>query len=141
MRVPDQANSTSETGSATARRPRIRQRLRTPLEARQWRRRVAAWVIGALAFVLIVNALVGEDGYIAIMRAQNEQQELSDAVRKLRNENQRSRQRIDRLKKDPQELEDAARRYLHMSKPGEKVIVVSPKPTPAAPAPSASPSK
>ena len=99
---------------------------------------MAAWVIGGLAFVLVVNALVGENGYIAIMRAQNEQQELSDRVHKLQRENMRMRQQIDRLKNDPQELEDAARRYLHMSKPGEKVINITPKDSPA---PTPSPSK
>lgn len=135
MRVPDQVPSAAAPGSASARRPRIRQRLRTPLEARQWRRRVAAWVISGLAFVLVVNALVGENGYIAIMRAKNEQRVLQDALATIRQDNREKRQKIERLKTDPQELEDAARQ-LRMSKPGEKMIIVTPRATPAPASPS-----
>lgn len=134
MRVPDQANSPPASGPAPARRPRIRQRLRTPLEARQWRRRMAAWTISALAFILVVNALFGENGYIAIMRAKNEARELGNEVRQVQEENQQRRQQIHRLRTDPQELEDAARK-LQMSKPGEKMIILTPKTSPA-PAPS-----
>jgi cell division protein FtsB len=92
---------------------------------------MAGWAIGAVSFVLVVNALVGENGYLATMRKQADQRELAQSLDQLRQENQRMREQIDGIKNDPRELEDAARRYLHMTKPGEKVIIVTPKATPS----------
>jgi len=89
--------------------------------------------------VLVVNALVGENGYLAIMRARTEERQLQETLESVRGENRGMRQKIDRLRTDPEELENAARQ-LRMSKPGEKMIIVTPRATPAAPAP-ASPSK
>ena len=134
MAVPDPVRHAPEPGSAPAKRPRIRQRLRTPLEARQWRRRMAGYVLAGLSFVLIVNALVGENGYLASLRIGHEERVLTEEVRKVRDDNQRTREQIDRLRNDPQELEDAARRSLHMSKPGEKVIMLKEAPKTAPPA-------
>jgi cell division protein FtsB len=129
--MADHPDTPSGTAKTPARRPRIRQRPRTPQEARQWRRRMAGWALAAAAFILVVNALVGENGYLATMRANRESQELAEQYRQLNEENQRMRARIQRLRSDPQELEDAARKELHMSKPGEKMIVIkeAPKPT------------
>ena len=126
MRVPDQLRLPSPTevpGSAPARKPRIRQRLRTPLEARQWRRKIAGYALAGLSFVLIVNALVGENGYLASLRATRDRNEIEKTLRDVREDNQRMRDEIRRLRTDPQELEDAAR-GLHMTKPGEKVIIL-----------------
>jgi len=119
-----------------ARRPRVRHRLRTPQEARQWRRRAAGYAIAGLAFLVVVNALVGENGYLATMRAAREQAEADAKVAAVRRENQQLKDKIYRMKTDPAELEDAARRDLHLSKPGETMIVIKdpPKPTPS-PAP------
>lgn len=125
--MPDQLRlpSTSDAADATsARRPRIRQRLRTPLEARQWRRKMAGYALAGMSFVLIVNALVGDNGYLTTLRFKHDQQELEDAIRTVRDDNQRMREELDRLRNDPQELEDAARQYLHMTKPGEKLIII-----------------
>jgi cell division protein FtsB len=138
MRVADQLQLPTDNGTAPARRPRVRQRLRTPLEARQWRRRIAGYTLASLSFVLIVNALVGDNGYVATARATQAEQDLADQVRKVQDENLRMRDQIHRLKTDPEELENAARKYLHMSKPGEKVIIIKEAPkattTPSAPA-------
>ena len=126
MRVPDQLrlpSTTDATDPAPARKPRIRHRLRTPLEARQWRRKIAGYALAGLSFVLIVNALVGENGYLASLRANRDRSELERALREIRDDNQRMRDEIRRLRTDPQELEDAAR-GLHMTKPGEKVIIL-----------------
>jgi len=108
---------------AQTRRPRVRHRLRTPQEARQWRRRIAGYALIAVSFVLVVNAVVGENGYLATMRARREAAELSEQIRQLREENQRTRENIHRLQDDPSALEDAARE-LRLSKPGERMIII-----------------
>jgi cell division protein FtsB len=140
MAVPDSAHSSSAPGVSPEKRPRVRQRLRTPQEARQWRRRIAGYVLTGLSFVLVVNALVGENGYLASLRISREERALAEEVRAVREQNQRMRDQIQRLKTDPNELEDAARKYLHMTRPGEKLIIVKPAPpatppVPATPAP------
>ena len=106
------------------RRPRVRQRLRTPLEARAWRRRITGYALFAAAFVLMVNALVGENGYLATMRARSDQAKLTDQLARMRLKNQELRDQIDRLRTDPSALEEAARRELNMIKPGETMVVI-----------------
>jgi cell division protein FtsB len=125
---------TSAAAPASGRRPRVRQRPRTPHEARQWRRRMAGYAIAAAAFILVVNALVGENGYLATMRAKHQRAELEEQLRVVREENQQLRDRIQRLRNDPAELEDKARRDLHLIKPGEKLIILKETPKPATPA-------
>ena len=111
-------------------RPRVRHRLRTPQEARAWRRKVTGYALFAAAFVLMVNALVGENGYLATMQARSDQARLMDAVARLRIKNQQMRDEIQRLRTDPAALEEAARRELNMIKPGETMVVIKDK-TPA----------
>ena len=106
------------------RRPRVRHRLRTPLEARAWRRRVTGYVLFGAAFVLMVNALVGENGYLATMQARGEQAKLLDQVARMRIKNQELKDQIYRLRTDPAALEEAARRELNMIRPGEKMVII-----------------
>ena len=119
------------------RRPRVRQRLRTPLEARAWRRRVTGYALFAAAFVLMVNALVGENGYLATMQARGEQAKLTDQIARMRIKNQELKIEIERLRKDPAALEEAARRELNMIKPGETMVIIKD----ASPAKAAPPAK
>jgi len=116
-----------------ARRTRPRKRFRTAVEARQWRRRVIGYAVTTIAFVLVVNALVGENGYLATMRANRESDELRAQLRHLREENQDIQDRIHRLKTDPAALEEAARRDLRLGKPGETMVVIKDAPKPKAP--------
>jgi cell division protein FtsB len=110
--------------TAPARRPRIRQRLRTPQEARQWRRRVGGYVLGGVVFVLVVNALVGENGYLASVRAQRERDNVTAELKATLLQNEELRDQIRRVKEDDATIEDAARRDLHLGKPGETMVIV-----------------
>jgi cell division protein FtsB len=112
------------TGPAADRRPRVRHRLRTPQEARAWRRRMTGYALFAAAFVLMVNALVGENGYLATMQARSEQARLADSVARMRIKNQQMRDDIEALRHDPKALEEAARRELNMIKPGETMVIL-----------------
>jgi cell division protein FtsB len=140
--MSDLPDSTPESEPTAPRRPRVRHRLRTPLEARQWRRRVTGYVLFAVSVVLVVNALVGESGYLATFSGRRDQDVLRADLRRLREENKQSQEEIERLRTDPAALEDAARKGLHLGKPGEKMIII--KEPPAAktdPAPPANPGR
>ena len=106
------------------RRPRVRHRLRTPLEARVWRRRVTGYVLFAAAFVLMVNALVGENGYLATLQARSERDKLLDQIARMRIKNQQMREEIHEIRTNPKALEEAARRELNMMKPGETMVIL-----------------
>ena len=110
------------------RRPRIRQRLRTPLEAQQWRRRMAAYALYATAFILIVNALVGDSGYLAALGGRSAQEQVTRELAVLREENRALQEEVERLKTDPAAVEEAARRKLNMIKAGEVMVVIKEQP-------------
>jgi len=134
--MPDLLDSVPESEPTAPRRPRVRHRLRTPLEARQWRRRVTGYALFAVSVVLVVNALVGENGYLATFSGRRDQAELKAELRQLREENSQSAEELRRLREDPAALEDAARTGPHLGKPGEKMIIIK-EPPPAKTEPSA----
>ena len=113
-----------EPDQAPVRRARQRKRFRTALEARQWRRRMIGYALATITFVLVVNALVGENGYLATLRANRESQEMELRLRQIREENQQIQGEIHRLRTDPTALEEAARRDLRLGKQGETMVVI-----------------
>jgi cell division protein FtsB len=121
-RVQDSAAAPAE------RRPRIRQRLRTPLEAQQSRRRMTAYGLYAIAFIMIVNALVGDSGYLAALGGKSAQDQATRELAIIRAENQALQEEVERLKTDPAAVEEAARRKLNMIKPGEVMVVIKSQP-------------
>ena len=85
---------------------------------------------------LLVNAIVGENGYLAVLRVRAVQSELEASVAALRHENQRLLQESRRLTTDPAALEETARRSLGVIRPGETLVIVRDA-TPADPPPAA----
>ena len=127
MRVVD----VPEQAPARPVRPRSRRRFHTPAETKAWRRRMIGYALAAASFVLTVNALVGEGGYLETLRAQREYDALMVSVARLREENEALRERIRSLREDPSTLEDEARRDLGLIKPGERLVVIQdPAPAP-----------
>jgi cell division protein FtsB len=106
------------------RRPRIRRRLRTQVEAQQWRRKMTGYALYAAAFILIVNALVGDSGYLATLGGKSTQERTTRDLAILRLRNQALQEEVERLKTDPAAVEEAARRKLNMIKPGEVMVVI-----------------
>jgi len=72
----------------------------------------------------VVDALVGDRGLVAMLRARHEYDELSGALAKQRAENAKLRETARRLKDDPSAIEEIARRELGLIKPGERVFIV-----------------
>jgi cell division protein FtsB len=82
----------------------------------------------ALAFVtsaLLLNALVGARGLPAVLQAQRDHGAMATDLERVREDNQRLRQHIKRLREDPATIEEIARRELGLIKPGEKVFIIA----------------
>jgi cell division protein FtsB len=87
-----------------------------------------------LSALLLTNALFGESGYLAGVRARHEHHALSASIAQLRHENQALLDETRRLQHDPATLEETARRDLNLSRPGEILVIIRDA-RPAAPAP------
>ena len=109
-----------------------RRRVRGAQDTRERRRRYVTMGLSIALVVLVVNALVGENGYLATIRARSEQSDLEASLAALRLENQRLQQERERLESDPAALEEAARRSLNLVRPGETLVVVRDAKSPTA---------
>jgi cell division protein FtsB len=108
----------------TVRPASSRRRPRTGSELRLQRRRIIGYTFFGLAVVLMANALVGENGYLAGIRAKREYDAVMNDVIKLRLENQQLKEQARRLREDPAAIEDAARRELGLIRRGETLVIV-----------------
>jgi cell division protein FtsB len=77
-----------------------------------------------VAAVIVVDALVGEQGLLAMRRAQRQSEELARAIARQRAENARLRDEVRRLTEDPAAIEEVARRELGLIRPGETVFII-----------------
>lgn len=77
------------------------------------------------ATILFANALAGDRGLTATLRARNDRAALTQEIALLRAENARLRARAQALKSDPATIEAVARRELGLLKRDEKVIVIA----------------
>lgn len=87
----------------------------------------------ALLFVaaaMVVNALIGDRGLVAAVRAKNEHEQLAASIAGLKRENQQLAEAVRRLKHDPKAVEDVARGDLGLIRPGEVVFVIKDAPAP-----------
>lgn len=117
----DQAPRPSSTRPGAA--GPIRQRIGAP-DARDKRRRTITWVLLGAVGVLLVNALVGENGYLSRLHAGREEAALTSALARLRLENRDLQDERRWLQSDPAAVEETARRVLGMIRPGETVVIV-----------------
>ena len=95
-------------------------------------RTIVRVVLFALGGLMIVDALVGDQGLLAMRRASREYQQLEASVARQEAENERRREEVRRLTDDPVAIEDAARRDLGLIRRGERVFILKdlPSPTP-----------
>jgi len=112
-------------------RPAPRRRAPTPKRPTRTRRVVHLLLI-FVASVIVVDALVGDRGLVAMLRARHQYDELSASIARQRAENARLRETARRLREDPTAVEEIARRELGLIKPGERVFIIKdlPKPKP-----------
>ena len=115
-------------GSAPRRRDR-----RIPRTCRRATRKIVHLLLLFVASAIVVDALVGDRGLVAMLRARHEYDELSASVARQRAENARLRETARRLHEDPSAIEEIARRELGLIKPGERVFIVKDLPPPPKP--------
>ena len=98
---------------------------RIPTSRRPARTRpIVQFLLVCVAIVILVDALVGDRGLLAMLRARHEHDELTDAIARQRAENARLRNEARQLREDPSTIEELARRDLGLIHPGEKVFII-----------------
>ena len=105
-------------------RLRVRRTFRSQQDRNQRLRRLVTYALFVGSAVLMVNALVGENGYLATVRARRERAALSSSLATIRLTNQELKEKIRRLKEDPNAVEEAARRDLGLIRPGETLVII-----------------
>ena len=96
-------------------------------------RRVVHLLLLVFAGIVVIDALVGDGGLLAMMRARRQYNEITARLDRLKTENRQLRDENRRLRDDPAALEEAARRDLGLMKAGEKVFIVKDLPAPRQP--------
>ena len=74
--------------------------------------------------MLVIDAVVGEKGLLAMIKARQQYRVLEQSLARARAENARLREDARRLREDPPAIEEIARRELGLIKPGEKLFIV-----------------
>lgn len=93
-------------------------------------RRIASFLVVFVASVLVLDALIGERGLLAMMRARREFADLQGSIDQLRRDNARLREHARRLREDPRAIESLARKELGLIRPGEVLFIVKDLPAP-----------
>jgi cell division protein FtsB len=91
---------------------------------RRRRSRVVRYLVLAVGCVLIVDALVGDRGLIAMLKARQQYRTLESALARSKAENAQLREEARQLREDPEAIEEIARRELGLIRPGEKLFIV-----------------
>ena len=114
--------------------PRLRARRVDAQATRDRRQRLVTWGLSVTLGVLLISALVGETGYLAMLRTRRDVTRATADLARQRLENQQLQLQGRRLERDEAAVEEEARRQLGFIKPGETLVIVRP-PAPAAPPP------
>ena len=83
--------------------------------------------------VLVLNAVFGDKGVLAMMKAQRDYARLDAEVTRQKEDNAQLREKVRRLRDDPATIEDLARRELGLIRPGEKLFTIIDVPAPPPP--------
>ena len=105
----------------------LRRKKAAPAAPPAWtpvRARLLNYVLVFVTAVLVADALVGEKGLLDTMRARRQHAELSGAIGRLKQDNDRLRQEIRRYRDDPSAIEALAREELGLMREGEVLFIV-----------------
>lgn len=117
----------AETGTAVRRPGRtapLRRTRAVPASPPALRRRVVHLLLVFVTLVLVVDALIGDKGFVESRRAQRRYQEVAASLTALQRDNARLRDEVRRLNEDPATIESVAREELGLIRPGEVVFIV-----------------
>ena len=113
--------------------PRSAHRKTQSIGRRARNRRLLHVGLALVAAVIVLDALAGDRGLLAMLRVRRQYTVLAADLAKDRAVNARLADQARRLREDPTAIEDVARRELGLIKPGEKVFIVKDVPPPAGP--------
>jgi cell division protein FtsB len=88
------------------------------------RTRLLNYILGFVTVVLVVDALVGDRGLVDTLRARRQHEAIAAALAQKRQENDRLRNDIRRLKEDPGAIESLAREQLGLIREGEVLFII-----------------
>jgi cell division protein FtsB len=86
------------------------------------------YLIVFVGCALLIDSLVGDKGVLQMLKKRQEARALELSVAAARAENARLRLEAERLRNDPEALEEIARRDLLLIKPGEKLFIIKDAP-------------
>jgi len=125
---------TSAAGSQQGAVPRPLHRRVRDFVRLVWRP-AASVVAVTLALLLLWHGINGKNGLLAWRQKRVEDRQLRKQINGLEQENARLRERIERLKSNPDAIGIVARDQLHYAKPNEVIVTLPPEQkTPAQPA-------
>ena len=84
-----------------------------------------------VTLLLVANAVVGERGLVALLRANQAHARLQQVIDMLRDDNSRLHRYVEALRDEPRFIADLARRELGMIRPGEQLFIVRTTTAPA----------
>ena len=87
-------------------------------------RRIVQLLLIFVGVIIVVDALVGDQGLLVMLRARRQHDELAAAIAGQKAENARLREEARRLTEDPAAIEEVARRELGLIRRGEKVFII-----------------
>lgn len=111
-----------ETRRAGGAEPLRRKRVVPPSSG--LRRRAVHLLLVFVTLVLVVDALIGEKGFVQSMRARQEYLEMTASLEALKHHNAKLRDEMRRLNEDPATIESVAREQLGLIRPGEIVFIL-----------------
>ena len=88
-------------------------------------RRVLRHVLLLATAVIVVDAVAGEKGLLALLQARKEYSALERSLDQARAENAALRNYARRLREDPNAIEEEARRELGLIRPGETLFIIT----------------
>lgn len=77
-----------------------------------------------ITIVIVVDAVAGEKGLLALLEARRNYAALERSLERARAENTGLREMALRLREDPRAIEEQARRQLGLIKPGEILFII-----------------
>jgi cell division protein FtsB len=87
-------------------------------------RRLLRHALVFITLLIVVDAIAGEKGLLALLQARREYSALARSLDRARTENAELREMARRLREDPNAIEEQARRELGLIKPGEMLFIV-----------------
>ena len=96
-----------------------------------FRRGHGRYVLLLVTILLVANAVVGERGLLALLRANQAPARLQQIIDTLRDDNSRLHRYVEALRDEPRFIADLARRELGMIRPGEQLFIVRTTTAPA----------